>query len=62
MLTDRQLKAIPIIVTCPTYSEACKKAKVNRRTLYEWLKIPEFKAELDRQRDEIAAEAFQIES
>lgn len=59
-LTDRQLKAIPIIVTSPTYSEACKKAKLNRTTFYEWLKIPEFKAELDRQRDEVAAEAFGI--
>ncbi len=57
-LTDRQLKAIPIIATSPTYSEGCKKAKVNRTTFYEWLKLPEFKAELDRQRDEIAAEAF----
>jgi len=59
-LTDRQLKAIPIIVTSPTYTEACKKANVNRTTFYEWLKIPEFKAELDRQRDEIAAEAFGV--
>lgn len=59
-LTDRQLKAIPIIVTSPTYSEACKKAKLNRTTFYEWLKIPEFKAELDWQRDQIAAEAFGV--
>ena len=57
-LTDRQLKAIPIIVTSPKYSEACKKAKINRTTFYEWLKNPEFKAELDRQRDRIASEAF----
>jgi len=59
-LTARQLKAIPIIVANATYSEACKKAKVNRTTFYEWLKIPEFKAELNRQRDEVAAEAFGI--
>ena len=59
-LTARQLKAIPIIVTSPTYTEGCKKAKVNRTTFYEWLKIPKFKAELDRQRDEIAAEAFGV--
>jgi len=59
-LTDRQLKAIPIIVTSPTYSEGCKKAKLNRTTFYEWLKISEFKAELDRQRDEVAAEAFGV--
>ena len=59
-LTARQLKAIPLIVTSPTYSEGCKKAKVNRTTFYGWLKIPRFKTELDRQRDEIAAEAFGV--
>ncbi len=59
-LTDRQIKAIPHIVSSPTYGEGCKKARINRTTLYKWLKIPEFKAELDRQRDEVAAEAFGI--
>ena len=59
-LTERQLKAIPLIVVSPTYTEGCKRAKLNRTTFYEWLKIPEFKAELDRQRDEIAAEAFGV--
>ena len=59
-LTERQLKAIPHIVSSPTYTEGCKKAKINRTTLYEWLKEPEFKAELDRQREEVAAEAFGV--
>ena len=59
-LTDRQLKVIPIIVTNATYSDGCRKAKLNRTTFYKWLKIPDFKAELDRQRDEIAAEAFGV--
>jgi len=59
-LTARQLKAIPHIVGSPTYTEGCKKAKINKTTLYKWLKEPEFKAELDRQRDEIAAEAFGV--
>ena len=59
-LTARQLKAIPHIVSSPTYTEGCKKAGINKTTLYKWLKEPEFKAELDRQRDEIAAEAFGI--
>lgn len=59
-LTDRQLKAIPIIVASPTYSEGCKKAKLNRTTFYNWMKIPEFKGELERQRDEVATEAFGI--
>lgn len=59
-LTARQIKAIPIIVASPTYSEGCKKARLNRTTFYEWLKIPEFKAELDQQRNEIASEAFGV--
>jgi len=59
-LTERQLKAIPLIVASPTYTEGCKKAKLNRTTFYKWLKMPEFKAELDRQRDEVASEAFGV--
>ena len=59
-LTARQLKAIPHLVSCPTYTEGCGKAGINKTTFYKWLKEPEFKAELDRQRDEITAEAFGI--
>ena len=59
-LTEKQLRAIPFIVSSPTYTEGCKKAKLNRATFYEWLKDPEFKTELDRQRDEVAAEAFGV--
>jgi hypothetical protein len=59
-LSSRQLKVIPVIVTNATYTEGCKKARLNRTTFYKWLKIPEFKAELDRQRNEITAEAFGV--
>jgi len=59
-LTARQLKAIPHIVSRPTYTEGCKKARINQTTLYKWLKEPEFKTDLDRQRDEVTAEAFGI--
>jgi len=59
-LTPRQLKAIPFIVSSPTYTEGMQNAKVNRSTFYKWLKEPEFKVELDRQRDEVAAEAFGV--
>ena len=59
-LTDRQLKAIPVIVASPTYSQGCRKAKINRTTFYEWLKDPAFKAELDRQRDAVTTEAFGV--
>ncbi len=59
-LTARQLKAIPFVVSSPTYTEAIEKARVSRKTFYEWLKQPEFKAEINQQRNEITAEAFGI--
>ncbi len=59
-LNARQRRAIPFIVTSPTIIEGVTKAGVNPKTFYQWLKQPEFKAELDRQRNEIAAEAFGI--
>ena len=59
-LTPRQLKTIPFIVSSPTYSEGIEKARLNRTTFYKWLKQPEFKAELNRQRREVTAEAFGI--
>jgi len=59
-LTQRQIKAIPSIVTSPTYTQGCKKAKIHKATLYKWLKDPVFKTELDRQRDEVASEAFGV--
>jgi hypothetical protein len=57
-LTPRQLQAIPVIIACPTITEGCEKAQVDRTTFYDWLKQPEFKAELDRQRREVVQEAF----
>ena len=57
-LNERQLKSIAFMVTAPTYTEGVQRAGINRTTLYEWLKDPTFKAELDRQREEIAQEAF----
>ncbi len=57
-LNAKQHRAIPFIVTSPTIIEGAKKAGVNPKTYYEWLKQPEFKAELDRQRNKITEEAF----
>jgi len=59
-LSRRQLKSIPFLVSSATYTQGCEKAKINKATLYKWLKNPDFKAELERRRDEIATEAFGI--
>ncbi len=52
-LTEKQLKAIPIILGAKSISEGIEKARVSRTTFYEWMKAPEFKAEFVRQRKEI---------
>jgi phage terminase small subunit len=59
-LTARQLKFLPVLLESPTYAAACKAGRVSRDTLYEWLKDPTFKAELERQRDELVAQGFAL--
>ena len=49
---------MPALVTADTYSEGAKRAGISRKTLYKWLKKPEFKAEFERRRDEVASEAL----
>lgn len=59
-LTARQTRFLPVLLASPTYTAACKKGKVSRDTLYMWLKDPAFRAELDRQRSELAAQGFAL--
>lgn len=59
-LTARQAKFLPILLASPTYTAACRKGQISRDTLYEWLKEPAFKAELDRQRAELVAQGLAL--
>ncbi len=59
IISDKQLSAIPLIIAARTITEASDKTGVSRNTLYEWLKIPAFKAELQRQREVIVDEALE---
>jgi len=59
-LTPRQAKFLPILLASPTYTAACQAGRVSRDTLYEWLRDPVFKAELERQRDELVAQGFAL--
>ena len=59
-LTERQLKAIPHLIICPTFEEGRKKARVSRNALYEWLKNPVFKEELKKARDLVITQALEI--
>jgi len=59
-LTAKQGRAIPLIIDSASYTEAAQKAGISRKTLWQWLKDPQFAAELDRQRREVVSEAFGI--
>jgi hypothetical protein len=45
-------------LTCPSTEEACRCARINKTTLYEWLKDETFRRELKRQRDTIIERAL----
>lgn len=57
-LSEKQLRTIPMILSCPTIVEGCKKARISRDTFYVWLKDEAFKREFDRQNRELIDEAF----
>jgi hypothetical protein len=57
-LTPRQLRFLTVLLASSSYTAACKAGRVSRDTLYEWLRQPEFKTELGRRRNELAAQGF----
>lgn len=52
-LTPKQIVAISHIISGSNMAEVCKNVNISNSTLYEWMKIPEFKGELDRQRKDL---------
>jgi hypothetical protein len=59
-LSERQLKAIPFLVSAASDGEGCRQAKIGRQTYYEWIKEPAFKAELSRLRNIVVEDAIQL--
>ena len=50
-LTDRQRRVIPHLLASPSMEEACRRARINKTTVYEWLRDDTFRQELKRQRN-----------
>src|SRR5262249_35201092 len=57
-LTTRQVQVIPYLLGAPSLEEGCKRARVSKVTVYEWLKQETFRQELKRQRDELIDRAL----
>ena len=49
-LSARQLRVIPYLLGAPSVEEGCKRARVSKAAVYEWLKEETFRQELKRQR------------
>ncbi len=58
-LTSRQQAAIPHLVVAKSTKEGCKRARISRKTFYEWLKDPAFTQEVKVQREMVIAEALE---
>lgn len=57
-LSQKQLMALPQLVSAPSITRAAVVVGVSRTTVYRWLSNPSFKYELDRRREEAAEEAL----
>ena len=57
-LTAKQARVIPYLLGAPSLEEGCKRAKVSKVTVYDWLKQENFRQELKRQRDEMIERAL----
>lgn len=57
-LSDKQLKAISLILSAKTLEEGCRQADISKQTFYNWMVNPDFKDELTRQRNEVIQEGL----
>jgi hypothetical protein len=57
-VSERQKKAIPVILAAKSITEGAKNAKVSRTQFYEWMHDPVFKTEFEMQRQGIIDEAL----
>jgi AcrR family transcriptional regulator len=57
-LTNRQRRVIPHLLEAPSTEEACRRARINKTTVYEWLKNETFREALKRARDEVIERAL----
>jgi len=59
-LSEKQLKALPFLISASSESEGCRQAKIAKHTYYEWLKQPLFKDELRRLRNLVVEDAIEV--
>jgi len=57
-LNEKQLRAIPYLLSGKDVENACRAANISTTTFYNWLRNPIFKKELDKQRTNLITDAM----
>ena len=57
-LTERQIRVLPYLLASPSIEDACRRAKINKSTVYDWPKDDHFRQELKSQRDQVICQAL----
>jgi len=57
-LTPRQIRVIPYLLGAPSIEEGCKRARVSKTTVCQWLKEENFRKALKQRRDEMIGRAL----
>jgi len=57
-LTNKQIVAMPMLLSDPCIERACKKANISKVSFYSWLKDDSFRCEFERQRGLIIDESL----
>ena len=57
-LTQRQKTFIHVYLEAKTVEDACRTARVTKQAVYNWLKDPLFKKELEKQKEELIRAAL----
>jgi hypothetical protein len=57
-LNEKQLRAIPYLLSGKDIENACRAANISTTTFYNWLRNPIFKKELDKQRTNLITDAM----
>lgn len=55
-----QQKAIPYLLSCKSYAQAAKEIGISENQIYDWLRDPAFKSELEKQRNQVTEDAINI--
>jgi response regulator RpfG family c-di-GMP phosphodiesterase len=57
-LTERQRRVIPYLLVSPSIEGACRRAGINKTTVYQWMRDDFFRQELKKQRHEVIERAL----